>query len=932
MDLYKSGSRWRKWDLHLHTPETLKEDNYSGNTPEEKWGSFCTDINTNEAEISVVGITDYLLIDNYKKFVSLVDEGKITKKFDLIIPNIELRLTPITADGKALNLHLLIDPAFVPQLDARIFSKLKLKNGNTTYDASKNSLIRLGKTINSSFSDEEAYKEGARKFVIDFDTLKEVFDNDVDLHKHCLIVVSNSSNDGATGITDHSSFFTGNASDLDVKRQAVYKLVDAIFSSNPSDYNYFLGKSNSDTKDVVIKKCGSLKPCIHGCDAHTNSKIFNPDQKRFCWIKANPTFEGLRQIIFEPQERVAIQELIPDEKELYRVIDRIEISDPCFTSAPIELNPNLNVIIGSRSSGKTTLLNSIAKAIDSTEFYERNKKAPVSKEPPKTNVFWLDGAQSDNKEIQKGITYIPQNYINSLAEATEDNAPILAIAESALFDNQDEISQKREELDSRIESLNRTINTDVYQLFIIRKQISEQKEKIKKIGDKKGIEEQIKKIDLEIAKLQKDLTKDEAKLLTELRKEYSENNKIIESLEYDSEILSQELIDVNEDISNIFIDRGVEFKSKELTNEFNAFLKDTQKQYVDDYLSFVKEKNKKILEEIKNLKAVNKKILEDNSVLIKKSKQNTSAEQKVKEKDIQDKKLIEIGKAEISLKTFEESLSSLLAKIIDSHKTRSGVRNEFITIAKGNLEGIEYSAVVGIDNIKLNKFLADTINFHNSVDARPSLSLLDGYKTDDQLNQSALVKNENIKTVIDLIMADLLKTKSGIDIQKAVEGILDDFEFINYSLKYEDDLFIAMTPGKKSLVVLKLLVESSKDRYPILIDQPEDDLDSRSISGEIVEFLRTKKKNRQIILVTHNANIAIKADAEEIIVANRHGQQHKNKDNTMFDYASGAIENSFVNKTAINTLEKMGIREHSCELLEGGEEAFENRKNKYNLK
>lgn len=932
METYKSGSRWRKWDLHLHTPETLKEDKYSGNTPEEKWNTFCSDINKNEAEISVVGITDYLLIDNYKKFLSLVDEGKITKKFDLIIPNIELRLTPITADGKALNLHLLIDPAFVPQLDARIFSKLKLKNGNTTYDASKNSLIRLGKTINSSFSDEEAYKEGARKFVIDFDTLKEVFDNDVDLHKHCLIVVSNSSNDGATGITDHSSFFTGNASDLDVKRQAVYKLVDAIFSGNPSDYNYFLGKSNSDTKDVVIKKCGSLKPCIHGCDAHTNSKVFNPDQKRFCWIKANPTFEGLRQIIFEPQERVAIQELIPDEKELYRVIDRIEISNSCFTSTPIELNPNLNVIIGSRSSGKTTLLNSIAKAIDSTEFYERNKKAPVLIEPPKMNVFWLDGAQSDSKEIQKGITYIPQNYINSLAEATEDNAPILAIAESALFDNQDEISKKRGELDSRVESLNRIINADVYQLFIIRKQISEQKEKIKKIGDKKGIEEQIKKIDLEIAKLQKDLTKEEAKLLTELRKEYSENNKIIESLESDSGILSQELIDINEDTSNVFIDRGIEFKSKELTNEFNIFLQGTQKQYIDGYLSFIKEKDKKIVEEIKNLKAVNKKILDDNGVLIKKSKQNTSAEQKVKEKDIQDKKLIEIEKAEVSLKTLEESLSILLTKIIDSHKVRSEARNEFITIAKGNLEGIEYSAVVGVDNLKLNKFLVDTINFHNSVDARPSLSLLDGYKTDDQLNQSALVKNENIKTVIDLIMADLLKTKSGIDIQKAVEGILDDFEFINYSLKYEDDLFVAMTPGKKSLVVLKLLVESSKDKYPILIDQPEDDLDSRSISGEIVEFLRTKKKDRQIILVTHNANIAIKADAEEIIVANRHGQQHKNKDDTMFDYTSGAIENSFINKTAINTLEKMGIREHACELLEGGEEAFENRKNKYNLK
>lgn len=931
MEHFKSGSRWRRWDLHLHTPETLKEDNYTGTTPEEKWTGFCNDINASEAEISVVGITDYLLIDNYKKFLSLIEEGKITKKFDLVLPNLELRLTPVTGDGRALNLHLLIDPAFVDQLDARIYSKLKLKSGTTEYSAMRADLIRLGKTIDSTYTDEVAYKEGARKFVIDFDTLKEVFDNDPDLHKHCLITVSNSSTDGATGVTDHSTFFTSTVSDLDIKRQSIYKFVDAIFSATPSDKTYFLGKSQSDSRDVVIKKCGSLKPCIHGCDAHTNAKIFNPDQQRFCWIKANPTFEGLRQIIFEPEDRICIQELMPDDKELYRIIDKIQISDPFFTSVPIELNPNLNVIIGSRSSGKTTLLNTIAKAVDSNEFVLRNKNANLSKEPPKANVIWLDGAESNDKTIQKGITYIPQNYINSLAEATEGNAPILAIAESALFENQDDISQQREVLNNKIESISRAINTDVYQLFVLRKQISDQKEKIKKIGDKKGIEEQIKKIDAEIAKLQKDLTKEEAALLTALRKSYGENSKTIEALKFDAGILSEELVNLAEE-GNIFVARDLDFKSTELSKEFVVFTAKGQKEYVKSYKVFVTEKEVKLKVEIKRVEDENAKILADNAVLIAKAQQNTSAEQKVKEKDAQDKKLVEISKAENALKSFEDSFGALLTKIMDSHKVRSEARNTFVAVAKGNLEGIEYSALVAVDTVKLDKFFADNINFHNSVDTRESLLLLDGYKTaDDQLNSSALVKNENIKTVIELILTDLLKTKSGVDIQKAVEGILDDFEFINYSLKYEDDQYHDMTPGKKSLVVLKLLVESSKDKYPILIDQPEDDLDSRSISGEIVEFLRTKKKDRQIILVTHNANIAIKADAEEIIVANRHGQQHVNKDNVQFDYISGAIEDSFSDPDAEFTLNKMGIREHSCELLEGGEEAFENRRNKYNL-
>ena len=63
--------------------------------------------------------------------------------------------------------------------------------------------------------------------------------------------------------------------------------------------------------------------------------------------------------------------------------------------------------------------------------------------------------------------------------------------------------------------------------------------------------------------------------------------------------------------------------------------------------------------------------------------------------------------------------------------------------------------------------------------------------------------------------------------------------------------------------------------WPLLIDQPEDDLDSRSVYAEIVPFLKEKKKERQIILVSHNANLVIGADSEQIIVANRNGDDRK---------------------------------------------------------
>jgi hypothetical protein len=132
-----------------------------------------------------------------------------------------------------------------------------------------------------------------------------------------------------------------------------------------------------------------------------------------------------------------------------------------------------------------------------------------------------------------------------------------------------------------------------------------------------------------------------------------------------------------------------------------------------------------------------------------------------------------------------------------------------------------------------------------------------------------------------------------------------------------------MTPGKRALFALRLMLAESEDTWPLLIDQPEDDLDSRSIYNDIVPFLREKKRERQIIMVSHNANLVIGADSEQIIVANRHGEDRKNEDGLQFNYCSGSIENSKVpDSKCKDTLKSQGIREHSCQILEGGELAF----------
>ncbi|RVQ83037.1 hypothetical protein EOL33_24780, partial [Enterobacter hormaechei] len=78
--------------------------------------------------------------------------------------------------------------------------------------------------------------------------------------------------------------------------------------------------------------------------------------------------------------------------------------------------------------------------------------------------------------------------------------------------------------------------------------------------------------------------------------------------------------------------------------------------------------------------------------------------------------------------------------------------------------------------------------------------------------------------------------------------------------------------GKRGLVLLNLLLHLSNASHPILIDQPEDNLDNRTIYEQLNRFIKQRKKTRQIILVTHNANLVVSADSECVIVANQTGQ------------------------------------------------------------
>lgn len=134
---------------------------------------------------------------------------------------------------------------------------------------------------------------------------------------------------------------------------------------------------------------------------------------------------------------------------------------------------------------------------------------------------------------------------------------------------------------------------------------------------------------------------------------------------------------------------------------------------------------------------------------------------------------------------------------------------------------------------------------------------------------------------------------------------------VSYGLKYEGVDVQQLSPGTRGIVLLLLYLSIDiDDERPLIIDQPEENLDPKSIFEELVEKFKDAKKRRQIIIVTHNSNLVVNTDADQIIVASR--GKHKKGALPDISYKSGGLENPEIRNTV-------------CDILEGGKEAFEQR-------
>lgn len=542
---FERGSEWRLWDLHLHTPSSYEYDNKSVTNEEI--------INTlKENKISAAVITDHFQID-VERITELIELGK--SENILILPGIEL--TSELGGSQSVHFIGIFDNDDIEHLWDNLKIKLKLTNKDIETNGFENKYLHI----------------------------KEACDIIHELGGIVSIHAGQKSN-SVENLTNKLNF------KQQIKEDLFSQYIDILEIRNKN--------GEADYKNIVFPEIGFELPLVTCSDNH-NIKEYTPKN---CWIKSDLTFEGLKQIIYEPTERVRIQENKPDEKNSYEVIDSITFLDDDFPQEEIKLNSNLVSIIGGKSTGKSTLLRSIANTIHPNLENEPEWSKLIN---PTVKIKWRNGSEniyqdspieSEKDENKSQIKYIHQNYLNKqvLDMKDENSFSNNLIKEILLKDPQyKNIFDEIKKLENNYKN---NLNELIVKLFDIEKQINLENKAVDEIGSSDNINQEIDKLNEEYSELQKSNSRsdDDLKNHKNLKEKLINIEDNINTLKTEKTIF-QEAIDEleNNPYSNLIslIEKLDKPASTSLINEIEILISQSKQRISNKIEEYVSENDKK---------------------------------------------------------------------------------------------------------------------------------------------------------------------------------------------------------------------------------------------------------------------------------------------------------------------------------------------------
>lgn len=885
------GSVWNKWDLHLHSPFTNLNNNYGKTTLQEYAQAI------KAANLSLIGITNYFYFkENELELIRAALKEADAKT--VVLGNIELRINQPNKEGEWINVHIIFAETISTKTINDLLSKFIVTN--TTND---------GKNI---WCSEESFKTcgvDAGEIVIEPKSLLKHLEDSLIAGKDFMIAMCPN---GYGGFQPDRKEGRSVAVALEID-----KFSNIIFG-RPRDRNFFL---LTDRFENAI-----AKPVFNCSDAHAIAQI----GEKYTWVKAKPNFQGLRQSIFEPSDRVQQTDDFIERSFIKPYFRKISVQGRIFDEGDIKfshqeilLNPNMVAIIGGRGTGKSLLLDAVFSRLGNCQGSDRVRGVNVENLSITLNQGGVDGAdiEFDNlTEDAYAYLHVSQGNIHSYSKdpisLSNEIKRMLGIR-SIPFDPvvSQELAQILGDYRAFVEYWNAkdtngaSINKPNYQNSIIEKHtqlistltnpqnhalIERYQANSSTINEKKAFtgrsNEIISELTRTIGKLNErlieyngyrdSLTKVPLLVADEITKAMNLNNTSADAhileLTRDNDQIRAEFAKqgINQDISSL-LHKITEYQyaidqAKDKLGEIDTKTKEYHKYVArrgelgGQYSSYVENMRLEIDIAFGRLQQHNPEW---------NAEQNELVQHILRDINI-------IGTTVFDVEKFYSGLERCInrGKFRGSAEksTSEKLESTFCIQTKEDF----FRLLTGQKIIKIEEEL---------------ISIEEFFWKDEYFNQGGRYELINY-----LFSPDSIKS----------------FLYVNAEFTYKAKPVSKLSVGQRGTFYVCLKLATDPFGSPFIFDQPEDDLDNEFIVTQLVPLFNIIKKYRQVIIVTHNANLVVNSDAEQVIVADNDGE--------LITYSSGALEDGDVKSG-------QGVRAKVCSILEGGHTAFERRERKYGI-
>ena len=982
-DMLTRGSEWNRWDPHIHSPGTILNDQFRGANP---WSGYLETLEAETPSIRAIGVTDYYLTDNYEKILKFKKAERLPD-VKLIFPNIEMRLDAAAKTG-FVNIHLLVSPEDPNHLHElrRILSRLTFSAFADSFACTRDDLIRLGKRAKPNIEDDHAaLREGATQFKVSFNELRELFGQNAWAKNNILVAVAGGSGDGTSGLREGADatlrqeietfahiIFSSNRAQrefwLGQRRAKEAELRERYGGLKPCLHGSD-AHSESDVGDPEEDRYSWVKGGIE----------FD-SLRQACIDPAGRVYVGPKPPATTMPSQV-ISSLAVENADWFET-DRIPLNSGLVTVIGAR-GSGKTALAEMIATGCDAVPEAVwdGDAPQNSSFLTRARDYLGEGQ---VRLVWgsgedvcrsLDGRDSDGPASFARLRYLSQQFVEDLCSARGPTDGLIAEIERVVFEahpheSRDGALDFAELRARRTQRFRQARAREAGAILQVSQRISEEMEKERFVASlTRQVEQKKKQIDNYRADLGKLVIKGSDAQLKRyrelqtaaqaLRKEvehYKERRRALEGLQ--DEVTSMRATIAPEMLRQSQARHG---DSGMTAKQWNEFLLDYRGPVDENLENYIKRVNGKIGElvgtvptrktenlpyvtEDKDLAGVklaavdaeiarlegllnaDKLVREQYAALSRRIGRETAALQTLdgrlgdangagrRRRELQRERNKAYERVFDAILSEEQALADLYAPIRQRLRTAGGTLSRLgfsISRSASAGEWADYAEENLLDRRLEGPFRGRGALVKTAEkELKPHWESGSASEVTEAMSRfiAEYQKDFLVHAPVPREQHEAFRTWLG----RFAEWLFNtDHIVVRYGITYDGVEIEKLSPGTRGIVLLLLyLALDDDDDRPLVIDQPEENLDPQSVFDELVPIFAAAKARRQVVMVTHNPNLVINTDADQIIIAEASPQADGGL--PRLTYRAGGLDNA-------------GIRTAVCDILEGGELAFQER-------